>query len=181
MNDENKNQLVTLEQPVQVKLASSDDFLAMLNSNYRRVDEIMSKAKVATSEDAFKTKRTYITVNSSKQSFNIDTSGLMPSPSCLLSMDGSFNKNYYKELEAAMSDDSTPVNSARFIEVCNLYNHVKTSGKPVNITSAKLVRKLPAIAQVLNEFFNDNAKDIDAITTMVYNKKQQEVTDADKQ
>ena len=102
----------------------------------------------------------------SKTVWLVEKSSLTPSTLTLVSSKG-FETAYRQQLEAILyHEGDDPRLGSGLSEVAFLYDRMTEYGT-IQVRSALFVKRLPVIVKVLNAFFRENEKDIDAISTMI--------------
>lgn len=108
----------------------------------------------------------FSTKDTSKTAWLVDKSTLAPTTLTLISPKG-FEMAYRQQLESILyHEGNDPRLGSGLSEVAFLYEHMTEHGT-VQVKSASFVKRLPAIVKVLNAFFRENEKDIEAISTMI--------------
>lgn len=108
----------------------------------------------------------FSTKDGSKTVWLVEKSSLTPSTLTLVSSKG-FEAAYRQQLESILyHEGDDPRLGSGLAEVAFLYDRMTEYGT-IQVKSAMFVKRVPAIVKVLNAFFRENEKDIDAISTMI--------------
>ena len=108
----------------------------------------------------------FSTKKGSKTVWIVERSPLTPSTITIVSSKG-FEETYRRQLEAILyNEGDDPVLGSGLTEIAFLYDRMIGYGA-IQVKSSVFVKRVPAIVKVLNAFFRENEKDIDAISTMI--------------
>lgn len=108
----------------------------------------------------------FSTKSGSKSVWLVEKSSLTPSIPTLVSSKG-FEVAYRQQLETILYHEGEDARlGSGLAEVAFLYDRMVEHGT-IQVKSSTFVKRVPSIVKVLNAFFRENEKDIDAISTMI--------------
>lgn len=148
-------------------------------SQLKTLSDVMRVTKSASGDISHLKQPPFSTKEGSKTVWMVDKSTLTPTTRTSLSSKG-IEVAYREQLESILyHDNSDPRLASGLSEVAFLYGRMKDYGT-IQVKSSSFVRKLQSIVKVLNAFFRENEKDIDAISTMI-NGQVEQLTNTTKQ